>query len=572
MRAPAAAPGLLQAQRGRVLRRASSSRTRSSTAARAGTSRASTPSAATCATSAWTASASRGHRHARSSRARRSTRRPRSTAGCARARSRRRGSRGSGSRPSARAGRARSAASRRSSPTARSIVELSFKGTDFLVRDVLAEAGDAAVLEPAERARSRARSGAAPTRRRGSLSQKAHENLHGPDTVARWERTTAEDGRGSVGIPIRRSCARMAARARSGRFDARHRGDRGLIGTRDDSEADQIECRRLPRRQGEPNDSQTSGGLRRNARSADRGARARQAFTTLPVWQCRGSAALHVGQRQEPRRADRRQRQHQHRERRQPGPRAVRDAESGAGNTATQLGIPQDLIGASTAQAEHGRSTLSSAARSTRRSPRRRRSRTSRSSSPRATIDARRRSRELDVAPRLRRARRILDAEVRRARARSPTSRSAAPIGLDQLVDALTTCSKPLGALVEIKINEKVIGRRRLADGPRAAREGHPRQRRPRSSTSWSRRARSAPTARSAIPTSRATAVAPWTASARTARSSTRRQPLRHRGRHSRVEPRRHHRRTAVPGSERRHGRPDRRRTQAVRGEPVPRR
>jgi proteasome accessory factor C len=30
------------------------------------------------------------------------------------------------------------------------IVELSFKGTDFLVRDILAEAGDAAVLEPAE--------------------------------------------------------------------------------------------------------------------------------------------------------------------------------------------------------------------------------------------------------------------------------------------------------------------------------------------------------------------------------------------------------------------------------------
>ena len=30
------------------------------------------------------------------------------------------------------------------------VVELSFKGTDFLVRDVLAEAGDAAVLEPAE--------------------------------------------------------------------------------------------------------------------------------------------------------------------------------------------------------------------------------------------------------------------------------------------------------------------------------------------------------------------------------------------------------------------------------------
>ena len=30
------------------------------------------------------------------------------------------------------------------------VVELSFKSTDFLVRDVLAEAGDAAVLEPSD--------------------------------------------------------------------------------------------------------------------------------------------------------------------------------------------------------------------------------------------------------------------------------------------------------------------------------------------------------------------------------------------------------------------------------------
>ena len=30
------------------------------------------------------------------------------------------------------------------------IVALTFKGTDFLVRDVLAEAGDAVVLEPAD--------------------------------------------------------------------------------------------------------------------------------------------------------------------------------------------------------------------------------------------------------------------------------------------------------------------------------------------------------------------------------------------------------------------------------------
>ena len=30
------------------------------------------------------------------------------------------------------------------------IIEVPFKGTDFLVRDILAEAGDAAVLEPAD--------------------------------------------------------------------------------------------------------------------------------------------------------------------------------------------------------------------------------------------------------------------------------------------------------------------------------------------------------------------------------------------------------------------------------------
>ena len=43
------------------------------------------------------------------------------------------------------------------------------------------------------------------------------------------------------------------------------------------------------------------------------------------------------------------------------------DAETGAGNTATQLAIPQDLIGASTTQAKTRRSRRSSARRSTRR-------------------------------------------------------------------------------------------------------------------------------------------------------------------------------------------------------------
>ena len=101
-------------------------------------------------------------RRGASSRGPRSTRPPTSTAGRAPARSRPRASRASGSRPSARAGRARSAASPRSSPTARSIVELTFKGTDWLVREVLKEAGDAVVLEPAGR---RARPVPAPARR-----------------------------------------------------------------------------------------------------------------------------------------------------------------------------------------------------------------------------------------------------------------------------------------------------------------------------------------------------------------------------------------------------------------------
>ena len=85
----------------------------------------------------------------RSSRGPRSTRPPTSTAGRAPARSRPRASPASGSRPSAPAGRARSAASR----GARRRLgrrRAAFKGTDWLVREVLAEAGDAAVLEPAE--------------------------------------------------------------------------------------------------------------------------------------------------------------------------------------------------------------------------------------------------------------------------------------------------------------------------------------------------------------------------------------------------------------------------------------
>ena len=83
-----------------------------------------------------------------SSRARRSIRPPTSRAGRAPARCRPRAWRASGSRPSARAGRARSAAWSRSSPTARSSWSWASPATDWLVREILKEAGDAAVLEP----------------------------------------------------------------------------------------------------------------------------------------------------------------------------------------------------------------------------------------------------------------------------------------------------------------------------------------------------------------------------------------------------------------------------------------
>ena len=46
------------------------------------------------------------------------------------------------------------------------IVELSFAGVDWLVREILREAGDAAVLEPRGRARGRAGRRGAPQRRR----------------------------------------------------------------------------------------------------------------------------------------------------------------------------------------------------------------------------------------------------------------------------------------------------------------------------------------------------------------------------------------------------------------------
>ena len=88
-----------------------------------------------------------------SSRGPRSTRPPTSTAGRAPARSRPRAPRACGSRPSARAGCARSAAVAQELADGAVVVELPFAGTDWLVREVLKEAGDAACSSRRTRAR-----------------------------------------------------------------------------------------------------------------------------------------------------------------------------------------------------------------------------------------------------------------------------------------------------------------------------------------------------------------------------------------------------------------------------------
>ena len=148
------------------------------------------------------------------------------------------------------------------------------------------------------------------------------------------------------------------------------------------------------------------------------------------------------------------------------------------------------------------------------------------------------------------------DAAVRRRRARSRTSRSAARRSRSTGSSTqLTNILNPLlGALVEIKVNEQIRDGG-LADGQRAARQGHPRQRhaarRPRRRPRQGRRQRR----RSATRASRTTARGDRRGQVCPPGSvlDVGAQPLRHPGRHRRLEPRRDHRRPAVPGSERRH-------------------
>ena len=108
--------------------------------------------ATACATSGWTASSARELLDERFERARgpRPGRRHRRLAAHRHGRRLARRAR-AGSPPSRRAGRARSAPSLAElAGRRRSIVEWAFKGIDFLVREVLKEAGDAVVLEPAD--------------------------------------------------------------------------------------------------------------------------------------------------------------------------------------------------------------------------------------------------------------------------------------------------------------------------------------------------------------------------------------------------------------------------------------
>ena len=109
-----------------------------------------TPPRRTRATSGSTASSPSRCSRRPTSRAPGSTRSPTSRAGRARARSPTRAPRASGSPPSRRAGRARSAPSLAELPDGAVIIEWGFKGEDYLVKEVLKEAGDAAVLEPAD--------------------------------------------------------------------------------------------------------------------------------------------------------------------------------------------------------------------------------------------------------------------------------------------------------------------------------------------------------------------------------------------------------------------------------------
>ena len=194
----AARARVLQGERGRVLGRARSSPTRSSTAARAGTSRRFDPAKRRRAPLPPRPGVAPSSPRSASRRVPTSTPPPTSTAGCAPARSPPRACARVWISPE----RARWAREQRRVvgewDDGSIAVELSFAGVDWLVREVLKEAGDAAVLEPRRRARA--------VRARGAPSGPGERPRADPD-----------ERRGGRGVPRggadRRSARRTAATA-----------------------------------------------------------------------------------------------------------------------------------------------------------------------------------------------------------------------------------------------------------------------------------------------------------------------------------------------------------------------
>jgi Ca2+-binding RTX toxin-like protein len=192
-----------------------------------------------------------------------------------------------------------------------------------------------------------------------------------------------------------------------------------------------------------------------------------QAFTNAPLWQCRASptyASVSGQNRVEPIVANGNINTANGVS---PDHAQCANAETGAGNTATQLAIPQDLIGASTAQAK------------TEIVPE-----TGKSITQKITSTAKVENLQVQIpagSPSLLGVKAATSAATGTCVAGSivpkfdGTSQVAdltvlgAPIGLDGLVGALTQALQPLNALVDVKINEKVIG----ADGSLSVRALH---------------------------------------------------------------------------------------------------
>ncbi len=192
-----------------------------------------------------------------------------------------------------------------------------------------------------------------------------------------------------------------------------------------------------------------------------------QAFTNAPVWKCRASplyTSVSGQNRVEPIVANGNINTANGGN---PDHAQCANAETGAGNTATQLAIPQDLIGASTTQAkteivpELGKAInqkVTSTAKVENLQVQLPAGSPSLLGVKAATSAATATCTSGSLTPKFDGTSQVADLTV-----------LGAPIGLDGLLGALTQALQPLGALVDIKINEKVIG----ADGSLSVRALH---------------------------------------------------------------------------------------------------